>query len=285
MTGVLGVSFGEAKWQTLPVTPTLPAATRDGFLPVSGAEIWYAVYGSGDPVILLHGGLANSSYWGRQVPELAKFCQVIVLDSRGHGRSTWDNLVGYDLMVSDVVGVMEQLNITRSAIVGWSDGAITGLKLAMRYPERVSGVFAFGANSSPSGTFDLTNSVMFSAYEARARVEYASLSRTPGGYPAFYDQMLKMWTSEPNMTDRDLQGIQVPVWVVDGDHEEVIQRTDTLFIADNIPNCGLLIQPEVSHFSLLQDPDQFTQDIIRFLQAKGIAKISDALADARPIYA
>ncbi|SDA66842.1 Pimeloyl-ACP methyl ester carboxylesterase [Sinorhizobium sp. NFACC03] len=285
MTGMLGVSFGEPKWQTLPDTPALPAATQNGFVPVSGAEIWYSVYGTGEPIIMLHGGLANSDYWGRQVPELAKFYQVIVLDSRGHGRSTWDNLVGYDLMVSDVVGVMEQLNIPRSAIVGWSDGAISGLKLAMLHPERVSGVFAFGANSNPSGTFDLTNSAMFNAYEARARVEYERLSRTPGGYAAFYDQMLKMWTSQPNMTDRDLQGIRVPVWVVDGDHEEVIKRTDTLFIADNIPNSGLLIQPEVSHFSLLQDPDQFTQDILRFLQAKGIGKTSGALADARPIYA
>ncbi|MEI2299846.1 alpha/beta fold hydrolase [Ensifer sp. MJa1] len=228
---------------------------------------------------MLHGGLANSNYWGRQVPDLARSCQVIVMDTRSHGRSSADGLeISYDLMVCDVIGLMDHLNVSSSAVIGWSDGAITGQKMAMRYPERISGLFAFGANSKPSGTYDLTNCAMFQAYEARASAEYRSLSPTPGAYGAFYDQMLKMWTTQPNMTERNLQGIQVPVWVVDGDHEEVIQRSDTLFIADNIPNAGLFIQPEVSHFSLLQDPDQFTQDILRFLQAKGIGTASGASA-------
>ena len=75
-------------WERLPPTPTLPKPDHTGAAPVNGIRLWYATYGHGDPVILVHGGLANSSYWGLQIPVLAQRYQVIVLDSRGHGRST-----------------------------------------------------------------------------------------------------------------------------------------------------------------------------------------------------
>ena len=78
----------EAPWQRLPPTPTLPKPDRSGTAPVNGIRLWYATYGHGDPVILVHGGLANSSYWGLQIPVLAQRYEVIVLDSRGHGRSS-----------------------------------------------------------------------------------------------------------------------------------------------------------------------------------------------------
>src|SRR4030081_415882 len=92
------------QWLTLPPTPVLPKAETSGFAPVNGIKIWYATFGHGAPVILLHGGLANANYLGRQVPVLAQHCQVIVMDSRGHGRSTRDKRpFGYDLMASDVL--------------------------------------------------------------------------------------------------------------------------------------------------------------------------------------
>jgi len=75
---------------------------------VNGVKIWYAEFGQGDPVVLLHGGLANANYWGDLVPVLAKSHQVIVMDSRGHGRSSRDGKpFGYDLMASDVLGLMD----------------------------------------------------------------------------------------------------------------------------------------------------------------------------------
>jgi len=118
------------RWMTLPPTPSLPMATTSGHAPVNGISIWYATFGSGPPVILLHGGLANSNYWGNQVPELARDHRVIVMDSRGHGRSTRDSRpFGYTLMASDVIGLMDHLGIPQAAIVGWSDGAIIGLSL------------------------------------------------------------------------------------------------------------------------------------------------------------
>ena len=261
-----GPASAEQQWLTLPSTPTLPASTHSGYAPVNGIKIWYAVFGKGKPVILLHGGLGNSNYWGNQVPELAKHYQVIVMDSRGHGRSTRnDQPYGYDLMASDVIGLLDYLKIGKVAVVGWSDGAILGLDIALHHPERLSKLFAFAANSDPNGVADISKSDVFNAYIARAEKEYGELSATPTGYSAFLDQISKMWATQPNWTADDLKKITVPTWIVDADHDEAIKRENTEFMAANIPNAGLLLEPEVSHFSFLQDPQQFTDDVLHFL--------------------
>src|SRR5271156_5165112 len=124
-------------WRTLPPPAALPAAAAQGFVAHDGARIYYATYGAGSPVILLHGGLANSRYWGDQVGALvADQHRVIVIDSRGHGRSSRDaRPYTYELMESDVVAVMDRLNIRRAAVVGWSDGAIIGLVMALKDPQ------------------------------------------------------------------------------------------------------------------------------------------------------
>jgi pimeloyl-ACP methyl ester carboxylesterase len=257
----------EPQWLTLPPTPTLPAAAKSGHAPVNGIKIWYATFGQGAPVILLHGGLANSNYWGLLVRALAPHYRVIVMDSRGHGRSTRDaRPYGYDLMASDVVALMDYLKIDKAALVGWSDGAIIGLDIALHHPERLSKLFAFAANSDPSAVKDVEKSPVFSAFIARARDEYEQLSPTPKEYDAFVRQIEKMWASEPHWTAGDLHTIRVPTWIVDADHDEAIKRENTLFMADNIPGSGLLIQPQVSHFSFLQDPAQFNGDVAHFLE-------------------
>jgi pimeloyl-ACP methyl ester carboxylesterase len=256
----------EQRWMTLPPTPTLPKAAKSGYAPVNGVRIWYAVFGRGTPVILLHGGLGNSNYWGRQVPVLAKRYQVIVMDIRGHGRSTRNEQpYGYELMASDVVALMDHLKIRKAAIIGWSDGAILGLDIAIHHPARLSKLFAFAANSNPSGVADVSKSPVFNAYVARAEKEYERLSPTPTQYKAFLDQITKMWATQPNFTAEQLHAITVPTWIVDGDHDEAIKRENTLFMADSIPDAGLLIQAQVSHFAFLQDPQQFNGDLIDFL--------------------
>lgn len=254
------------QWMTLPATPALPRPVRSGYAPVNRIRIWYAVFGAGQPVVLLHGGLANANYWGDQVPPLSQHNEVVVIDSRGHGRSSRDTRpFGYDLMASDVLGLLDYLHIRKAAIVGWSDGAIIGLDIAIHHPERLTKLFAFAANSDPSGVRDVNRSPTFRAFEARASREYASLSPTPHAYKAFLAQITRMWDTEPHFTDAQLDGIRVPVWIVDGDHDEAIKRENTLYMADHIPNACLLIQPGVSHFSFLQDDEQFTRDIEHFL--------------------
>ncbi len=264
---VTATARAEPQWLTLPPTPTLPAGGKTGLAPVNGIKLWYGEYGHGAPVILVHGGLANANYWGLLVRALAPHYRVIVMDSRGHGRSSRDaRPYGYDLMADDVVGLMNYLKIDKAALVGWSDGTIIGLDIALRHPERLTRLFAFAANSDPSAVKDVEHDPVFSAFIARARKEYETLSPTPKEYDAFLKQIEKMWESQPHWTAADLHTIKVPTWIVDADHDEAIKRDNTLFMADNIPGSGLLIQPQVSHFSFLQDPAQFNADVLHFLQ-------------------
>jgi pimeloyl-ACP methyl ester carboxylesterase len=259
----------EPQWMTLPPTPTLPQAAQSGYAPVNGIKIWYATFGpaAGEPVILLHGGLANANYWGNQVRALQSKYRVIVMDSRGHGRSTRNTEpYGYDLMASDVIALMDFLHIPKAAIVGWSDGAIIGLDIALHHPERLTKLFAFAANSDPSGVADIDKSPVFNAFIARAEQEYEKLSPTPTEYKSFLAQIEKMWADQPTWTADDLKKITTPTWVVDADHDEAIKRENTEFMAANIPGAGLLLQPAVSHFSFIQDPDQFTAALLHFLK-------------------
>ncbi len=256
----------EYPWMRLPATPALPTAERSGIAPVNGIRLWYAVFGEGPPVVLVHGGLANSDYWGLQVAALAPHYQVIVLDSRGHGRSTRSKEpIGYDLMSSDVLALMDYLHVPKAALVGWSDGAIIGLDIAIHHPERLTRLFAFAANSNPSGVKDVNQSPVFTAYIDRARREYEKLSPTPKEFKAFLANITKMWATQPHFTDEQLSHIAVPTWIVDADHDEAIKREDTDHMAALIPGAGELILPEVSHFAFLQDPEQFNQALLHFL--------------------
>ena len=265
--GSVAAARADQQWLTLPPTPSLPKPAESGYAPVNGIRVWYAEFGRGEPVLLLHGGLANSNYWGNQVPALAKSYRVIVVDSRGHGRSTHDEQpYGYDLMASDVLGLMDFLKLPKAAVVGWSDGAILGLDIAIHHPERLSKLFAFAANSDPSGVADIAQSTVFNAYIARAEKEYQVLSPTPDQYKSFVDQISKMWETEPHFTAEQLRVITVPTWIVDADHDEAIKRENTEFMANEIPDAGLLLQPQVSHFSFLQDPRQFTDDVLHFME-------------------
>ncbi|MGE5145274.1 MAG: alpha/beta fold hydrolase [Candidatus Eiseniibacteriota bacterium] len=266
LTGFAAPAWAEQPWLVIPPTPSLPKPVASGYAPVNGIRLWYATFGKGAPVILLHGGLSNSNYWGHQVPALARHYRVIVMDSRGHGRSSRDEKpYGYDLMASDVLALMDHLKIQKAAVVGWSDGAIIGLDIAIHHPERLSKLFAFAANSDPSGVKDIEKSPVFTAFIERARKEYEKLSPTPKEYDAFVAQITKMWETQPHWTAADLAGIKVPTWIVDADHDEAIKRENTLFMADNIPDSGLLLLPEVSHFAFLQDPQMFTDAVLHFL--------------------
>ncbi|MCB9135615.1 MAG: alpha/beta hydrolase, partial [Anaerolineales bacterium] len=128
-------------------------ALSQGYVENDGAKIWYAAFGKGEPVILLHGGLGHSGNWGKQVPFLVENgYRAIVMDSRGHGRSTRDeHPYTYDRMGTDVLAVMDALGVERAGLVGWSDGACVALILGDKNPARVAGVFFFACNMDPSG--------------------------------------------------------------------------------------------------------------------------------------
>jgi pimeloyl-ACP methyl ester carboxylesterase len=260
-------AVAQERWRSVPALPAMPVAASSGYVGTNGARIYYATYGKGPPVVLLHGGLANSNYWAGQIGPLARQHRVIVIDSRGHGRSSRDaRPYSYELMAGDVLAVMDELGIRKSAIVGWSDGAIIGLVLAMQHPARVTRVFAFAANMDPSGVeLSGTERPPFSTFVERARADYARLSPTPDGFDAFLGAIGKMWEHEPNYKAADLATIRVPVAIVDGDRDEVIKAEHTRYLARSIPRARLIWLRDLSHFALLQDPAAFNAAVLGFL--------------------
>jgi pimeloyl-ACP methyl ester carboxylesterase len=263
----LHAGIAAERWQTLPSTPAPLAGLHGGHAKLNGISLYYAQIGHGSPVVVLHGGLANSDYLGNQVRALARYHRVVVVDSRGHGRSTRDQQpFGYDLMTDDVVALLDRLKIRKADIFGWSDGAIIGLDMAMRHSDRVGRVFAFGANTQTSGLKDgFDQNPVFAGYMKRARQEYALISPTSDQYEEFQSQIGKMWADQPNWTDAQLGAIRTPVLIVDGDHDEGIKREHTEYIAATIPGAGLMILPNVSHFAFLQDPVLFNAALLHFL--------------------
>ena len=207
-TQLLGspASAQSERWMTLPPTPSLPTPASSGKVEVNGASIWYAVFGPGVA--------GRAAAWrARQLELLGQpgagarrsSYQVIVIDSRGHGRSTRSAApYGYELMASDVLGVMDKLGIKKAAIVGWSDGAIIGLGLAMNHPDRVARLFAFAANSDPSGVKDVDKSPVFTAVHRPRREGIRGAVADAQGYKQFVEEISAMWARQPNWTKADL---------------------------------------------------------------------------------
>ncbi|NUS71669.1 MAG: alpha/beta hydrolase [Ensifer adhaerens] len=247
----------------------LPAATVEGHVERDGARIWYATYGSGEPVILLHGGLGHSGNWGFQVPALLETGRrVILIDSRGHGRSTRDRKpYTYELMAADVLAVMDRLDIHKAAIAGWSDGACVALTLASQTPERVSGVFFFACNMDPSGTKDIEPSPVLDRCFSRHAEDYRALSATPDDFSAFVDAVSEMQRTEPNYTAEDLGKIHVPVVIVQSENDEFIRHEHADYLASSIPGAAFILLDGVSHFAPLQRPDRFNAALTAFLVA------------------
>ncbi|HEY6412398.1 MAG TPA: alpha/beta hydrolase [Edaphobacter sp.] len=245
----------------------LPATNDQGYIEHDGARIWYATYGSGSPVILLHGGLGHSGNWGFQVPALiSSGYRAVVIDSRGHGRSTRDERsYSYDLMASDVLAVMDALHLEKASLVGWSDGACIALILAATAPARVTKVFFFACNMDPSGVKQFEPSPILDRCFSRHTKDYAQLSTTPDQFKTFVEAVSLMQRTQPNYSAHDLAEITVPVAIVQGEHEEFIKRDHAEHLARSIPNAKLIILDGVSHFAPLQRPKQFNAEMLAFI--------------------
>jgi pimeloyl-ACP methyl ester carboxylesterase len=244
------------------------AATNDcGYVEHDGVRIWYATYGSGAPVILLHGGLGHSGNWGYQVPMLVGLgYRAVLIDSRGHGRSTRDSRpYTYELMGSDVLAVMEALRLGKAAMVGWSDGACIALILARQVPARVASVFFFACNMDPSGTKTIEMSPILERCLKRHTKDYVDLSSTPDQFKAFAAAVGEMQRTEPNYSVRDLAEIRVPVAIVQSERDEFIKPEHADYLARSIPEAELIWLSDGTHFAPLQRPESFNGVLSRFL--------------------
>jgi pimeloyl-ACP methyl ester carboxylesterase len=245
----------------------LPSPSDTGHVEHGGARIWYAAYGAGSPVILLHGALGNGDDWGHQVRALVEAgYRPILIDSRGRGRSTRGTLpLGYELMASEVQAVMDALQLDPAAVVGWSDGAIIGLVLAMTVPARVTRVFFFAANMDLSGAKPFSPDPVVSRVVARAAKDYARLSAAPAEFETMSQALGHLMATQPNYSAADLARIDTRVAVVDGENDEFIKRDHIEYLARTIPGARLILLPGVGHFAPLQRPSEFNQAMLAFL--------------------
>jgi pimeloyl-ACP methyl ester carboxylesterase len=265
-----GFASAEERWLTLPEPAAMPKPDQSGYAPVNGIQMYYAVFGAGDPILLIHGGLGHADIWASQVATMSKTHKVIVADSRGHGRSTrTEQPYGYDLMASDYLALLDYLKIDKTALVGWSDGGIIGIDIALHHPERLTRLFAQAANVTTDGVDPgvMTNKT-FAAYIERSGRDYKKMSKTPDQYDAFVSQISHMWESEPAWTKEQLGKITTPTAIVAGDHDEAIKREHTEYMASVIPGAKLIILPNASHFAMLQAPDEYSQAALDFIDAK-----------------
>ncbi|MDF0695834.1 alpha/beta hydrolase [Rhizobium sp. MC63] len=244
------------RWAELPAFPAMPAPKTSGMADVNDIKMYYAEYGEGDPILFIHGGLGNTGVWGHQIAEFARDHLVIVADSRGHGRSTRSQQpFGYDLMTSDYVALLDYLKVDKVTLVGWSDGGIIGIDMAMRYPEKLTRVIAQAANVTTDGVKpDVLSNKTFNDYITVAGEQYRKLSPTPNEYKAFVDQISRMWKTQPNWTATELGKIMLPVTLAIGDHDEAVKLDHTEMMAKEIPGAKLVILKNASHFAMLQDP-------------------------------
>ena len=279
--GLILLAFGRAAaganapplWTTLPDPPGMPKPEADGFVRSHGAHLYYAVFNrdGGRPVVLLHGGMSSSDSWGFEVPRLAAHHEVIVMDSRAQGRSSGaTGPITYSLMASDVLRLMDALHLRRASIVGASDGAIVGLLLAVRNPERLDKLFAWGANfnthaerrSPPDPSLKLVGAT----YLAKMEANYRTLSPTPKGFPNLLKTLGRMYATEPNLTPAELHRISAPTVIADGEYEQFIDPAHTRLLAKSIPGATLVIIPNVSHGGPQQDPAAFHRAVAQLLE-------------------
>lgn len=260
------------RWETLPLPPAMPKPKSTGIVMHKAAKIFYGIHGEGDPVILLHGGMGNGDHFSSQVTALRATFQVVVIDTRGHGRSSLPKgKLSYHAMAGDVLAVMDKLELERAAIVGWSDGGAIGLDLAILNPERVSRLFIIGTNYDAKGSKPRRGkppSATFNAYAAKCRADHARLGNKPKSFQAQIDAMLPVWRNPGGFTKDQIKTIQAPTMVALGDHDEIIELAQIEEMAKLIPKGQLTVFKDTSHFAMWQDPTTFNKVLLEFLTAK-----------------
>ncbi len=225
-------------------------------------SIYCETFGAGPPILVLHGGLGSIEGMSYQIRALATSHFVSAVDSRGHGRSTDANApLSYSLMSDDMVKVLDHLRINRVDVVGWSDGGIIGLDLAMRHPERVRRLVAISANYDVDGLVGGISSV---DEVPRAPLRYRLFAPNPAHWPALYRKVVTMWQTQPHYTLSDLGHIEAPTLVMAGEHD-AIKRAHTDQLANAIPGSHESIIAGATHSVPIEKPEIVNPKILNFL--------------------
>lgn len=228
---------------------------------VNGISLYVETYGEGSPLLLIHGNGSSIGDLSNQISYFSERNLVIVADSRGHGNSgLGDGPLTYEKMSADFSQLLAHLDLGPVDILGWSDGGIIGLLLAIEHPEQVNKLAIMGANLNPRGAHDWVWPLIGSQ---REQVESMIASDDQTQDWARDLQLLNLLQNQPNISVESLQHIDVPTLVMAGD-KDVIRNDHTMEIFENIPNAHLSIFPGATHFMPMIKPDLYNATVETF---------------------
>ena len=222
---------------------------------VNGIKLYYETYGNGEPLIMLHGNGGSIDAFRNQIPFFEKYYRVIAIDSRLQGKSGGSaDTISYEMMASDFCTLLDQLQIKSAYVLGWSDGGIDGILMAMNCPDRVKKLAASGANTVADTT----------ALSQADFIEMKKVVANPQSSP-IEKALNQMMINQPNIAYSDLGKIKCPVLIMAGDRD-MIKPEHTLKIFQSIPGAKLCIFPD-SHYGVCQQhSDLFNETVLRFFQ-------------------
>jgi pimeloyl-ACP methyl ester carboxylesterase len=244
------------------------------YVDADGVHSYYEEHGSGDPLLLLHGGLIDGDSFAQQTPAFAEHYRVIVPDRRGHGRTPdVEGPISYDLMADDTIAAMDALGTGPAHLVGWSDGGNVGLLVAIKRPDLVRRLVTIGSNFSADG---LTNeaAATFKPDTPTSAVPvmhemWKVNAVDPDRFDAVLEKMQGCWFDYA-IPPADLARIAAPTLVMVGD-DDIAKFEHTIELFETIPDAQLAVIPGASHLAPIEKPELVNQLVLDFLAAEGPA--------------
>ena len=230
------------------------------FYNVRGFNMYAEVYGQGAPLLIIHGNGGSIRDFIYQIPYFETKYRVILADSRAQGNSadSGDSLT-YEMMADDYAALLDAMKIDSAYVIGWSDGGINALLLAIRHPEKVKKLASTGANLAPDTTA-VPKEIWDIALPAYLALK-AKTQKTQQEKDEY--KLLRLLAEQPHIPLTDLQKISCPSLIIGGDHD-VIKEEHTMLIYKNIPRAYLWILPGSGHSTPIFYKDDFNKVVDRF---------------------